>query len=101
MMESGFSRLSENYQRLTRPRPTTEAGMSMAQTVFHRFCQRIAIVAMCGLALLMLLHPSVATAKSCPNLVIVIDQSASMAKNAMGITVPQGSPDSKPGNGTD
>ena len=69
--------------------------MSMAQTVFHRFCQRIAVIAMCGLALLMLLHPSVATAKSCPNLVIVIDQSASMAKNAMGITVPQGSPDSK------
>ena len=67
----------------------------MAQTVFRRFCQRVAVLAMCGVALVALLCPSVAMAKSCPSLVIVIDQSASMAQNPMGQTQPQGSPTSK------
>ena len=84
--------------RMTRAYPSgpeTEAGISMARTDFLRLYRRIAAWAVCGAALWTLLVPCDAAAKSCPNLVIVLDQSASMAQNPMGITVAQGSPDSK------
>ena len=64
-------------------------------TTYQGIYRRIAAWAVCGAALWTLLVPCDAAAKSCPNLVIVLDQSASMAQNPMGITVAQGSPDSK------
>ncbi|HNI59794.1 MAG TPA: vWA domain-containing protein [Pseudomonadota bacterium] len=67
----------------------------MAQTVFHKLWQRTTAVTMCAAVLIALSVPRTALAKACPNLVILIDQSASMAQNSLGQSVPQGSPDSK------
>ncbi len=67
----------------------------MAQTVFHTIWKRTAAVAICTAALIALVTPRTALGKPCPNLVILIDQSASMAQNSIGQSVPQGSPDSK------
>lgn len=47
------------------------------------------------LTLLLWVQPRGAHAKACPNLVILLDQSASMAQNPQGVLMPQGSPDSK------
>ena len=66
----------------------------MAPDCFHKLWQRTTAVTMCAAVLIALSVPRTALAKACPNLVILIDQSASMAQNSLGQSVPQGSPDS-------